>query len=487
MTIRDDMEVGTRRQMAQEPGSDDPGALDTEHGVPGMFDGPLLPLLLQLAGPVVAGFLIQILYSITDMIWISMIDLSDATLIAGVGIVFPLGMILFAIANGFQVAMGAVLSRAIGAKDQWVKREIFAVAMTQTIIVGSVMLVLGSIYGDALLSMLGATGTLAVSAKSFFYYSLPGIVPVVLSGALMGLLQGQGRIQALMQAVLLGSLSNIVLDPLLIFTLGLGVKGAAIGTCIAQYLTMASLLVTLLSSPNGLNIRFIPSHGTAALFKRLSATGSAQMWMQIIISGSILVYNRFVIDVDPLAMTAFTLCGRIDFVVMIPMFAISTALLTVAGQNWGREQHDRALAALRIASYLSVGTVLVLAIAHILIAPLIYPLLSTVPEVSYYAVLQTRIMELSLPVIAISLCASEFYQAIGYPGRALLLTLVRHVLVSIPLVMILVHQFDLGILGVYFGAMSGTAVAAVVAVLILRQTEMAIRARHTPQAAGAIR
>ncbi|KZK81609.1 putative efflux protein, MATE family [Pseudovibrio denitrificans] len=431
--------------------------------VDGVYEGPLLPVIIQMSVPIVIGFLIQVFYNIADTVWISMIDPSNPAIIAGVGLVFPLGMILFAIGNGLQVAMGSVLSRAIGAREDAATQELFAVGLLQALLIGALVLALALIFGEQLLALLGASGELETYALEFFIYSLPGVVPIVLIGTLMGMLQGQGRMTAMMQAVLIGSVVNIVLDPVLIFVFDMGVKGAALATVIAQFIVMAKLLLTLAMEPGELRLKLIPVKGGFSLSKRLSTIGSAQMWIQIIIAGSVLIYNRFVIDVDPMAMAAFTLVGRLDFLIMIPMFGISTALLTIAGQNWGRKNYDRAFAVLRIATILAFVCVLVLALLHILIAPLIYPLFSQVPEVVNYAVLQVRIMELSLPFIAISLCVAEFHQAIGKPAPALMLTIIRHFILSVPVVYVLIYMQQMGIMGVYFGAMSGTFFAAAVA------------------------
>ena len=94
---------------------------------------------------------------------------------------------------------------------------------------------------------------------------------------------------------------------------------------------------------------------------------------------------------------------------------------------------------------------------------------------SDYAVLQTRIMALALPFVAISLLASEYYQAIGKPWYSVLLTLMRHVFISVPVVYLLAIVLEMRITGVYFGAMSGTFVAALLAWRLLRLSPRLLR------------
>ena len=174
-------------------------------------------------------------------------------------------------------------------------------------------------------------------------------------------------------------------------------------------------------------------------------------------------------------MAAFTLTGRIDYFIIPPMLAIATALLTVVGQNWGHGNVTRTLNAYWAAVALAFSIVLVLAVMHIVLAPWMYPLFTRVVAVSDYAVLQTRIMALALPFVAISLLASEYYQAIGKPWYSVLLTLMRHVFISVPVVYLLAIVLEMRITGVYFGAMSGTFVAALLAWRLLRLSPRLLR------------
>lgn len=200
----------------------------------------------------------------------------------------------------------------------------------------------------------------------------------------------------------------------------------------------------------------------------------AQMLMQLIIAVGIVIYNFFIVRLDVNAMAAFTLTGRIDYFIITPMLAIATALLTVVGQNWGHGNVTRTLNAYWAAVALAFSIVLVLAVMHIVLAPWMYPVYSCCCR-GDYAVLQTRIMALALPFVAISLLASEYYQAIGKPWYSVLLTLMRHVFISVPVVYLLAIVLEMRITGVYFGAMSGTFVAALLAWRLLRLSPRLLR------------
>ena len=430
--------------------------------VAGMFDGSLYKLLLRMALPMFVGMLTQVTYAIADIFWLSHIDVTNSGIIAGVGLVFPVGMGLFAIANGIQIGMGSLLSRAIGMQRLDRAQRILSVGIIIALFFAIVITVLGYVYAQPLLRSLGATKSIIGYATEFYYYSLLTVFSIMLIGVMMGLFQGAGKIMVIMKASLLGALVNIMLDPIMIFVFDFGVKGVALASFLAQLSMVAYFIYTLMGLHIGLSIRIALRPFSWKIYREFLSVGMAQMLMQLIIAVGIVIYNFFIVRLDVNAMAAFTLTGRIDYFIITPMLAIATALLTVVGQNWA-------------AVALAFSIVLVLAVMHIVLAPWMYPLFTRVVAVSDYAVLQTRIMALALPFVAISLLASEYYQAIGKPWYSVLLTLMRHVFISVPVVYLLAIVLEMRITGVYFGAMSGTFVAALLAWRLLRLSPRLLR------------
>jgi len=131
-------------------------------------------------------------------------------------------------------------------------------------------------------------------------------------------------------------------------------------------------------------------------------------------------------------MTAFTLVGRFDQGVLMPIFALSSAMITTVGQNAGRGNFQRIRVAWKSGLLLSGGVVRILAFVHILAAPYLYHYFSEVPEVVSYCVTQTRILELSFLFAVIGIIGRSVFQAIGYPLPAIL-TIIRTLAIGFPL------------------------------------------------------
>lgn len=431
-------------------------------------DEPVQLLLVRMSLPVLVVMLVQVGQSVADTVWLSRIDLRDGTILAGVGLVFPLGMAAYALMNGIQVGVSAMLARAVGGDDRAAPGHISSAGLRLSLGAGLAIVCVGALFGERILVAQGATGAVLRTAAEFFWYSLPGIPAVLVVGYLMGLCQGLGRFDLLVKGGALGTFANAVLDPLLIFTFDLGVRGAAIATVVAQHLVALFLLASLPRASQ--EHRLIPRLTVPpGVVRGVLRGGGAQALMQLCIAGSVAFYNRLVVGQDPDALAAFTLCGRIDYLITTPIFAMGVAVLTVVGQSWGAGKPERARAAWRAATWLAGGVVLALALLQIVLAPILYPLFSEVPGVVRYAVLQTRTMEVFFALIAVSVLASEAFQAVDRPDLSVLLTAVRHLLVPLPVALVAVYLLRFHVVGVYVAAISGMVVSAAITPLLVRR------------------
>ena len=451
-----------------QPDDNDSGT--GHYNLPGMYEGSLYNLIIRLSLPMFIGMLTQVTYTVADIFWLSHIDTESGAIIAGVGLIFPIGMVLYAIANGIQIGMGSLLSRAIGMQHVERAQQILSVGMTIVVCFAVILGGLAYWFAEPLLRVLGASDAIFCYAADFYYYSLPTVFSILLGGAMMGLFQGAGKTMVIMKASLLGAVINIILDPIMIFVFDFGAKGVALASFVAQIIVVFYFIFSLPSLQANFKYKFCLRHLSWTTYKQILSVGLAQMLMQIIISVGVIIYNSFIVRLDVDAMAAFTLTGRIDYFIMTPMLAIASALLTIVGQNWGRGNIERTLKAYRVSMILAFSIVLVLSVIHIILAPYMYPLFTQSTNTCHYAILQIQIMEFALPFIAISLLASEYYQAIGKSWYSVFITLTRHVFISVPAVYILVISLNLGIMGVYLGAMSGTFISALLAWRLLRMS-----------------
>jgi putative MATE family efflux protein len=276
---------------------------------------------------------------------------------------------------------------------------------------------------------------------------------------------GEGLMKPIMYAMIMGTVFNIIIDPIFIFLLGMGVRGAALATLISQLLPMGYALILFQKKKTTVPIEWKLKNINMGIIKQIVAVGFPMSAGQISMSISFLFFNRLVMSIDPLALTAFSICGRFDYIMIVPILAIGSTMLTMIGQNFGRKNYSRMLDIWKVGLFAMVVVMLFLATLLVVFAPKIYPFFSSVGEVVRYAVLQTRIVEYSFILGGIAMIARSSFQALGRAMPGLILTVIRVIGVALPLAYLLVYALDLGIYGVWLGIIAGNVVAGVLALI----------------------
>lgn len=430
--------------------------------IPGMFNGEMYPLLVKLSIPILAGMVVQLLYNVADMFFISLINKSDPSYIGGTGMVFPFIFVAISLATGIMTGVGSVVARAIGERNESALNKAADSALALGILIGVAILIGGYLFSRPLISILGASGDFYTHGLTYFIYMLPFSALMVVLHAVAGIFQGEGKMKQIMVSMILGTVCNIILDPIFIFTLDMKVKGAALASVTGQVISLLYLITALGSKKNSFPIRWSLSHVSPALIWNITIIGFPVALSHMAMALSMMFFNRILVHFDKQAMTAFSLVGRFDQAVLIPAFALSSSLTTVVGQNAGRRNFGRIRLAWKSSIILGVSVVLLLALTHILIAPFLYQLFSTVPEVLQYCIIQTRILEVSFIFGVIGVIGGSVFQAIGFPFPALVLTIFRTLAVGLPLALFFSFTLGMKINGVYLGLMMANILTAII-------------------------
>ncbi|MBI9104467.1 MAG: MATE family efflux transporter [Spirochaetales bacterium] len=432
-----------------------------------MFEGPVLPVLIKLAVPMLAGMIVQLLYNITDTIFISRIDLSDPSIVGGVGFVFPVMFLAMALAGGLMTGTSSLVARAIGEKNH----EVLGVTAESSLIIAllfsMVTVVFSYMFDNEIVSLLGAKGDYAANALAYIRFIIPAAVGAYIVNVVMGILQGEGQVKYIMNIMIIGTGLNIILDPIFIFVLGWGVAGAGAATSVAQFISLIYAFTPFLRKKVSMEIHWNLRNIRFSVIGKILSIGLPQALGMMLMSVSFLFLNRIVTDIDPLALTAFSLCGRFDQAVLMPSFALGSALITIMGQNGGRGNYERMRKVWHSALIAGAISVAVIALGMVLLAPWIFSFFSDIPEVVNYAVKQTRILEFTFLFAMIAIISRSGFQAVGYPIPALIGILLRLLIIVIPVAYFLVYILDLGMYGVWFGLIAGGLVSSSVSLIWL--------------------
>ncbi len=438
--------------------------------IKGMFDSPILKLLTRLSLPIFAGMVFQLLYNITDTIWISRIDLNDPSYVGGTGIIFPIIFFAMAIGQGILIGVSSLVARSIGARNREVLNKTAESGLIIAIVVSVLLVLFCYIFDEQIVRALGVREDYYTHALEYFQYIIPAAVLMFIGNVFFGIIQGEGLMDKLMKAMIIGTLTNITLDPVFIFLLGMKVKGAAVATCISQLVSIIYAVSIFLQKKTLVQIDWKVKNIDLGIVKQIIAIGLPQTAGQIAMAMSFLIFNRIVISIDPFALTAFSLCGRFDMVVLTPIFAIASALITMIGQNYGRGNHGRVKSIWWVGILSAIATVTFIAALVVIFAPYIYPFFSDVDQVVRYAVTQTRIIEFTFIFAAIGILARSTFQAVGYPLPALVIPILRLVVIAFPAVYFYVYVLNIGIYGVWFGLITGNSISAFISLIWTQKT-----------------
>jgi len=428
-----------------------------------IFKGPILKPLIRLSVPIYLGLLSQLMYYIADTIWISRIDLSDPSYVGGVGIIFPLLFAALAISSGMLIGVGSLVARSIGARD---RKTLSCVAESGLLIAGTVsalVTVLCYVYAEHIVFSLGARGDYFIHALEYLRFILPAAGMMIIGNVFLGLLQGAGQMRKVMIAMIITTSINIILDPVFIFLLGMEVKGAGIATVIAQAVTAVYLVPIFLKKKTLVKVEWKWRNIDFIAMKKIVAVGFPQTAGHMLLALNFLIFNRIVVSIDELALTAFSICGRFDQVLLLPLLAIAAAVITMTGQNFGRKQYVRVERIWRTGVFLGMAVIACIASVIVIFAPTLFSFFTTIDAVVDYSVRQTRLVEFSYVLAVIADMGRASFQAVGKPIPALIITALRLALIPLPATYALVYGAGAGVYGVWYGIILGNLFSAVAA------------------------
>ncbi len=403
-------------------------------------------LLIKQAVPASIGILVMSLNVLVDTIFVG--QWIGSVAIAAINVVLPVSFFVAALGMSIGIGGSSILSRALGQKNQEKALQTFGNQITLTFVLIIALVVFCLYYTDSIVTAFGGRGLIFEPAKIYYTVLLWGVL--FLGFSMMGnnVIRAEGQPKFAMWAMLIPSVSNLVLDVVFIKFLNMGMFGAALATSASYILCFVYILWFFLSKNSALKINWTHFRLKLSIVKEISSLGFVTLSRQAIVSVTYLLMNTILFDLGGEdSVTAYAIVGRMLMFALFPIFGITQGFLPIAGYNYGALQYERVketiYTALKYASIL---------------ATLIFVLLMTFPEAitrmftDNQAVLQQtpsamRLVFAATPIIAIQLIGAAYFQAVGKATPALLLTLSRQGFFFIPLVLIL--PLYLGTTGVW--------------------------------------
>lgn len=294
--------------------------------------------LWTLAIPILAGMSIQTIYTTVDMIYIGRLG-GDA--ITAVAFNMPLLFFVLGLSMGLGSGVTASIARFIGANDKISADNSAEHALLMAFSISILMVIVGLLYGKRLLVTLGTPPEIINISWSYLRVIAIGLFFMVFSGFFRSILAGEGDMKTPMIITAIGTVLNIILDPIFIFVLGYGVPGAAIATVISQAIVFSIFIyIFLIKEHTYLTFRLRDFSFSKYIIFDIIKVGVPASMAMIIMSVGQAVFNKILVSYSAFSVAAFQIGGRIDVVIFLPIMAVATALTTLVGMFYGAKDFE---------------------------------------------------------------------------------------------------------------------------------------------------
>lgn len=408
---------------------------------------PIGRLLMRYSAPAIFAMMVNSLYNLVDTIFVG--QGAGTLALAGLAVSFPIQMCVLAIAQVIGIGSASVISRSLGAGDARRAERTAGTSFVAVTVLSAALTAGGLTFLKPLLRAFGATPEVLPYGEAYLSVIIAGSFFFAFAVSTNGIVRAEGNARVSMISMCIGALSNVILDPIFIFGLKMGIRGAAIATVLANVLAFAYLCWYYLSGRSSLRIRFKDLVPDLSVLPEVLRVGSAAFTR--VVAGSVLamiINNSIKYYGTDLHFAVVGVINRVLMFMLLPLFGLVQGLQPIIGFNYGAGRLDRvkeaAIRAGLLATAFSSASFAVLMCFPGLVFRLFTPDPALIAEGAYIM----RLQVLLLPLVGFQVVGASLPQALGKALPAMMLSISRQVLFFIPLVLVLPVYF--GLYGIWF-------------------------------------
>lgn len=411
---------------------------------------PVKHLLFILAVPAITSQIVNALYNIVDRMYIGHIADVGSIALTGVGICFPIIMIISAFAS--LVGMGGAPRASIfmGKKDKNTAEKILGNCFTALIITAAVLTALTLTFKEPVLYLFGASENTIDYAKAYINIYAAGTVFVQVTLGLNAFISAQGFSKISMITVVIGALTNIALDPLFIFVFNMGVRGAALATVISQAISAVWAYSFLRGKKTVLKIKKENMKIEARVLLPCIGLGIAPFIMMSTESILVLCFNSSLLKYGgDLAVGAMTILSSIMQFAMLPMQGITQGGQPIISYNYGAQNIERVKTAFKLQTICTFLYAAVLCALAELVPSALVAVFTDDPQLAELSCRALRIYMASVAFMGLQVSCQQTFIAFGNSKTSAFLAIFRKIIVLIPLIFILPLFMDNKVFAVF--------------------------------------
>ncbi len=428
-----------------------------------ILEGKMPKVILTLSLPIMFNNLSQTLYNLADAFWVSRLGEIE---FAATSFVWPVLFLIISLGMGMNVAGTALISQHVGANETKEANQIAGQLFTFSIIISLFFTILGFISTSHILKFMGAKGNLFIYGKeylSIMFFDIPILYIVFVFSSIK---QGQGDTITPMVLNIGSVILNILLDPIFIFTLNFGVRGAAIATILSKGVFTFYIIYILFFKTDGIHISKKDLILKKEIILKIIKIGLPASLGQAGSAIGFIVLNVFVVSFGDFTLAAFAIGNRINSLVLMPAMGIGSALATIIGQNLGADNVMRARDAFKkslfmVLCFMGIGSGILIPLAENVIR-IFAKELEVISQGTYYM----KLIAASLPLMGIFSCLMGVFQGSGHTIYTMYMHLGRLWVLRIPMIILLKEFTSLGSKSVWFAMVISNFIICCIGIFI---------------------
>lgn len=407
---------------------------------------PVGKLLMQYAIPAIIAMTASSLYNMVDSIFIG--QGVGPLAISGLAITFPLMNLSAAFGAAVGVGASTFISVKLGQKDYDTAKHILGNTMTLNLIMGLGVGLVCLLFLDPILRFFGASDQTIPYARDYMVIILLGNVITHMYFGLNAVLRAAGKPKHAMSATIFTVVLNTLLDPLFIYTFGLGIKGAAYATVLAQSLALIWQLYTFSRPKELLHFKRGTFRLQSSIIRNIIAIGLSPFSMNVCACIVVILINNSMVHYgSDLAVGAYGIANKVAFIFVMINMGVNQGMQPIAGYNYGAMRYDRLM---KVVKYSIIAATAIMTTGFIIamtIPGTCARLFTTDPTLIDLSAKGIRYIMVAFPVVGYQMVVSNFFQSIGKAKISIVLSLSRQLLILLPLLLVLPTMF--GINGVW--------------------------------------
>ena len=408
--------------------------------------------IVNAAFPLLVAQIMSLLYNVVDRIYIARIPSIGTYALGAIGLCFPLIVIINAFANLFGSGGAPLFSISRGEKNSTKANLVMNTSFTMLVLCSIVLMIVLYPLLKPILTLFGTSTSAMKYAYPYMMIYLIGTLPSMLTLGMNPFINAQGYSLTGMLSVAIGAAANLVLDPLFIFVLGFGVRGAAIATVISQFLS-AAFVLHFLSGKAELKVRFLRRTelaGSVSYAKEIVSLGTAGFIMQLTNSLVTICCNHVLSATGgDIYISVMTIVSSVRQLVETPISAINDGSSPILSYNYGARRAERIRKAIKVISILVFGYTAIVWSFIILIPHILIQVFSSDPVLIRNTVPALNQYFAAFIFMDLQYIGQTFFKSLNKKKHAIFFSLLRKVVIVVPLTYIFPYLFNMGSNGVF--------------------------------------